>query len=263
MSVHGLAMTRFKAASIHFLISASIVSVILAVIFFLWYPGPTFRIAGAVSIVLILVGVDLVLGPTLTLIVYKEGKPGLKFDLVVIALVQLAALVYGTYTFYQERPYYMVFAVDRFNLVTEAQIDKSEIRFPGLTEKPFADVIRIFARRPEDDEEFQKFLNSVMFDGQPDLESRPEYWEPYANGMDVILQATKPLEEINRSSEQDEDRVQRAIARHQDDHPRLGYVPIGTLDEDIGMVMDMDTAEPLGVIDVDPWPVVAQEPETR
>ena len=246
-------MTRYRAAAIHFLISASVVSVIFAVIFFVWYPGPTFQIAGAVSIVLVLVGVDLVLGPTLTLIIYKEGKWGLKFDLAVIALVQLAALIFGAYIFYQERPYYMVFAFDRFNLVTEQQIDKSQIDYPALLDKPFADVIKVFARRPEETEEFQKFLNSVMFDGAPDLESRPEYYEPYANGKDFILQKIKPLDEIKRESEQDEKRVQRAIAKYEADHPRLGYVPIATLTDDIGMVMDMDTAEPLGIIKVDPW----------
>jgi hypothetical protein len=246
-------MTRYRASSIHFLISALVVGAIFAVIFFVWYPGPTFRIAGAVSIVLVLLGVDLVLGPTLTLIVYKEGKRGLKFDLVVIALVQLTALVYGTYTFYQERPYYMVFAVDRFNLVTELQIDKSQIRYAELKEKPFAQVIKVFSRRPEETEEFQKFLDSVVFDGAPDLEARPEYWEPYDSGKNVILHATKPLQDIKRTSDRDERRVQRMIARYQANHPRLGFVPIGTLDEDIGMVMDMDTAEPLGVIDVNPW----------
>jgi hypothetical protein len=247
-------MTRYKASFIHFLISALVVSIIFSIIFFVWYPGPTFRIAGAVSIVLVLVAVDLVLGPTLTLIVYKEGKPGLKFDLIVIAMLQLTALVYGSYTFFQERPYYMVFAVDRFNLVTEGQVDKSKILYPELKEKPFADVIQVFARLPEDPEEFQRFLNSVMFDGMPDLESRPEYWEPYANGREKILQATKPLEEMVRKSDKDERRVQAAIERFKEKHPQLGYVAIGTLDEDIGMVMDMETGEPLGIIDVDPWP---------
>ena len=246
-------MTRYKASSIHFLISASIVSVIFAVIFFIWYPGPTFQIAGAMSIVLVLVSVDLVLGPTLTLIVYKEGKPGLKFDLIVIALIQLAALVYGSYTFYQERPYYMVFAVDRFNLVTEKQIDQSELLYPELMEKPFAGVIKVFARLPEDPEEFQVFLNSVIFDGEPDLEARPEYWEPYSNGKEIILDVAKPLSELKRNSEKDERRVQKAIAEHSGAHPKLGYVAIGTLEDDIGMVIDMETVEPLGVIDVDPW----------
>ena len=246
-------MTRYRASSIHFLISALVVGVLFAVIFFVWYPGPTFRIAGAVSIVLVLVGVDLVLGPALTLIVYKEGKPGLKFDLAFIALVQVAALVYGAYTFYQERPYYMVFAVDRFNLVTEPQIDRAQILYPELTEKPFADVIRVFARRPDDPAEFQEFLDSVMIQGKPDLEARPEYWEPYEDGKDIILQAAKPLEDIKRTSDQDERRVQQAFAKYQGDHPRLGYVPIGVLDENIGMIIDLDTAEPLGVIEVDPW----------
>lgn len=248
-----LAVTRYKASAIHFLISATIVGVIFAIIFFVWYPGPTFRIAGAMGIVLVLVGVDLVLGPTLTLIIYKEGKPGLKFDLVVIALIQLTALVYGSYTFYQERPYYMVFAVDRFNLVTEKQIDKSEILYPELLDKPFADVIKVFARLPEDPEEFQVFLNSVMFDGKPDLEARPEYWEPYGDGKEIILEATKPLAELKRDSDQDERRVQQAIKHFSDAHPKLGYIAIGTLAEDIGMVMDMETTEPLGIIDVDPW----------
>lgn len=246
-------MTRYKAASIHFLISASIVCVIFAVIFFVWYPGPTFRIAGAMSIVLVLVSVDLVLGPTLTLIVYKEGKPGLKFDLVVIAVIQIAALAYGSYTFYQERPYYLVFAVDRFNLVTEKQIDKSELLYPELMEKPFADVIKVFARLPEDPEEFQAFMDSVILEGEPDLEARPEYWEPYVDGKDIILAATKRLEDLKRTSDADERKVAQAFAKYREDHPRLGYVAIGTLDEDIGMLMDMDTVEPLDVIDVDPW----------
>jgi len=93
----------------------------------------------------------------------------------------------------------------------------------------------------------------------PDLESRPEYWEPYTDGREKILLAIKPLDEIVRRSNKDERRVQAAIERFKDKHPQLGYVAIGTLDEDIGMLMDMETAEPLGIIDVDPWPEPAGE----
>ena len=55
-----------KAVLTHFLLSAVIVSVILACIFFVWYPSPLFEINGATDILKILVGVDLVLGPLLT-----------------------------------------------------------------------------------------------------------------------------------------------------------------------------------------------------
>ena len=245
-------MTRLKASAIHLLISASIVGVIFALIFFVWYPVPTFLIAGAFSIVLVLIGVDLVLGPLLTLIVYKKDKPGLKFDLAVIAAIQLIALVYGTFTLYQERPYYMVFIVDRVNLVAEKHIDKSKLRFDELQEKPFADIIRVYARMPEGDE-YQAFLTSVVFDRQPDMEGRPEYWEPYAAGGETILNRIKPLSQLKRVTEQDQRRVEQAVETYSTNHPRLGYLPISILEKDNGILMDMDTAEPIDVIEVDPW----------
>lgn len=88
-------MSRFQAALIHLLISTLVVGTVVGVVYWLWYPEPTFGIVGVLPIILMLVGIDLVLGPLLTMIVYKHGKPGLKFDLSVIALVQIAALVYG------------------------------------------------------------------------------------------------------------------------------------------------------------------------
>ncbi len=245
-------MTRFKASAIHFLISASIVSVIFALIFFVWYPAPTFLIAGAFSIVLLLIGVGLILGPLLTLIVYKHDKPGAKFALGVIAIIQLTALVYGAFTLYQERPYYMVFVVDRLNIVAEKNIDRSKLRFDELQQKPLANLIRVFARMPEGDE-FQAFLKSVIFEGQPDMELRPEYWEPYLAGKEIIRNRIRPLSELDRVTEQDKRRVQEVIERYSADHPRLGYLPIASVDRDIGMIMDMDTTEPIDIIRVDPW----------
>ena len=160
----------------------------------------------------------------------------------------------GTWTFYQERPYYLVFAVDRFNLVAEKHIDKSLLRYDELKQKPFADVIPVFARLPEDQEKFQEFLHSVL-NGEPDLESRPEFWEPYAAGTDAVLARTRPIGELRRTTETDERRVRTIIDRHEAEHPNLGILPIGTVKNDIGMIMDMDTAEPLDIVLVDPWPV--------
>ena len=245
-------MTRSQASAIHLLISAAFVSVIFLIIFFVWYPGATYTIAGAFSIVLLLISVDLVLGPLLALIVYKKDKPGLRFDLSFIATIQLIALLYGSFTLYNDQPYYMVFAVDRFNVVSEKQIDRSNLRFDELLQKPFADVISVYARMPEG-EAFQQFLQSVNFEGRADLERRPEFWEPYPNGKQIVIDAIRPLAELNPRSAQDERRVLRAIRTHGSDHPNLGFLPIGTLAEDMGMVMDMDTAEPLDVIKVDPW----------
>jgi hypothetical protein len=63
--------------------------------FFVWYPPPYFEVDGGWRILRILAGVDVVVGPLLTLILFKPGKPGLKFDMTCIALMQIGALVYG------------------------------------------------------------------------------------------------------------------------------------------------------------------------
>ena len=192
-------MTRFQASRIHLVISAAVVGTVLAVVFLIWYPGPTFEIAGAKAPVYVLVGVDLVLGPLLTLIVYKQGKPGLKFDLSFIATVQLVALIYGSYTLFSERPSYLVFAIDRVSLVSAKSIDKSSIRYADLTQKPSGRLVNVFSRKPEDAEEFQGFLDSVLFQGMPDLDRRTEYWEPWESGADSIRSAIKSLDDFATS----------------------------------------------------------------
>ena len=246
-------MTRYRASLIHLAISAVVVGAVLSVVFLIWYPGPTFEIAGAVNPVFVLIGVDLVLGPLLTLIVYKQGKPGLKFDLSFIAAVQLTALIYGSYTLHSERPHFLVFAIDRVTLVALSGIDESSIRYEELTRKPLGGIVRAFARAPVDPEEFQRFLNTVLIDGMPDLERRTEFWEPWESGFDEIASAIRPLATFTPASEQEQQRISAAFDQYGDDHPNLGILPIGGIEEDIGMLMDGDSLVPLDIIRIDPW----------
>ena len=104
-------MSRWKAAAIHLSISAAIGLVVGALLLLVWYPPPYFHAAGADQLVLLLVGVDLVLGPLLTLILFRSGKKGLKFDLAMIAVLQTTALVYGLSVVLQSRPVFLVSAV--------------------------------------------------------------------------------------------------------------------------------------------------------
>ena len=64
----------------------------------------------------------MVLGPALTAYLYKPGKPGLWLDMSFIAVVQIAALVYGGSVLYQQRPQYVVFSIDRFAVLPATDI---------------------------------------------------------------------------------------------------------------------------------------------
>ena len=158
-------MSRYQASLVHLLISALIVGGVVGIVYSLWYPEPTFSIVGVLPIILMLIGIDLVLGPLLTMIVYKDGKPGLKFYLSVIALVQIAALISGAHTLYQEKPHYLVFAVDRLEFVALTHIDPLVLRFDESQTEQFAGLVQVFARRPEGPEEYQRYVNSVIGEG--------------------------------------------------------------------------------------------------
>ena len=69
-----------------------------------------------------MLAIDIVLGPFFTWLVYKEGKKTLVFDLVVIILIQIAALGYGIYNIAQGRPVWIVYSVDRFDLVRNNEL---------------------------------------------------------------------------------------------------------------------------------------------
>ena len=101
-------MSRWRASGIHLLISAVLAVVTLILLLKVWYPPPLFTAEGGNDLLFILIGVDVIIGPLITLIIFKVGKPRLRMDLTVIALLQLGALVYGGYVMFVARPVFVV-----------------------------------------------------------------------------------------------------------------------------------------------------------
>src|SRR5256885_4161050 len=116
-------MTRVRAASLHLGISVIVALIAVASMILVWYPPPLFQLLGGFELLLLIVGVDVTLGPLLTFVVFKSGKKGLKFDLSAIAFLQLSALIYGASVVFVARPGYIVFVKDRFEMVRVADIE--------------------------------------------------------------------------------------------------------------------------------------------
>jgi len=244
-------MKKSRAFLIHLSMSATIVGIVCALIFFIWYPQPYFDIVGAGAVLKILIGVDLVAGPLLTLILYKPNKPGLVFDLSIIAIIQLAALIYGTTVIYQERPYYVVFAIDRFEVLARTEINTDTIPIDSLREKPFIGPILAVALFPESEQERQKLLDEVLA-GKPDLERRPEYWDVYEKHTDSIIERAIPLARLAKERPDASDRINAFIQTQPDAHALIG-IPVTGKKNTFLFVLNKITRLPTGVIDFDPW----------
>ena len=183
--------SRWQAAATHLLICIAIAAAVIALMLGVWCPGPLFGAAGGSGMLYILVGVDVILGPLLTLIVFKSGKRGMKFDLAVIGLVQVAALAYGVTIVYLARPAFIVFVKDRFELVTAVELEPDELakakypqfRSPGWTGPQLA-----AADTPADPKERSKLIGAAL--AGFDLQHFPRYYVPYAERTrDVLAKA--------------------------------------------------------------------------
>ena len=108
---------RFRAAGCHLGISLAIATLVLLVVYRYWYAGPLAAVAGVGTILVLLLAVDVSLGPIMTFMVFDRRKKSLPMDLALIGLVQVLALGYGLHTVEAGRPHYLVFVKDRFEAV--------------------------------------------------------------------------------------------------------------------------------------------------
>jgi len=111
----------------HFVLSILIALTLICVVFLLWYPFPLAKAVGVTHIFLMLIVIDVIIGPMLTFLVYKEGKKTLKMDLSIIVLVQIAVLSYGIYNITEGRPVWIVQNGNRFELVRNNEIVNQNI----------------------------------------------------------------------------------------------------------------------------------------
>lgn len=183
-------MTRWSASAIHLAISLIIGGGFALLTLLFWYPGPLFQVSGAVGLLMILVPVDIVLGPLLTLLVFKPGKPSLRFDLTVIALLQCSALLYGAWTIAEVRPSYIVLFGKQLTVVRS--LDLAENR-PWQTPLGGPQWV-VVPVRDGADAEFSEFMAGLMGKQSPVLDIGR--YQPLHQQQSLLVSALLTIEEV-------------------------------------------------------------------
>ncbi|WP_457095440.1 TfpX/TfpZ family type IV pilin accessory protein [Lysobacter sp. P5_B9] len=252
-------MTRWKASAIHLTLSVLVLCTIAAVLVWRWYPPGLFHMANADKLLLIIAGVDVVMGPLLTLIVYKQGKKRLKFDLTMIALLQLGAMGYGLHTVWQSRPVYMVAVIDRFTLVFANELEPEDLRAAEdrFRTLPWLNVETVAAVLPTDPTENHGFLVRSSQTGK-DIDLLPKYYTPYAAVARGMLGHSAPAREFAAQLSGEEAKAfSSALQSTGLDPARVRVAPISSSRGDASMLLDARDGRPLKPVDVDPWPVLS------
>jgi hypothetical protein len=244
---------RLRASGIHLGISVAIALLAALLVFLVWYPYPYREISGGRELFLILVSVDVVLGPLITLAIFNKSKPWrvLARDLAVVGLIQLAALGYGMWTVFVARPVHLVFEIDRFRVVHAIDVPTEMLsQAPaGFQSLPLSGVtllaVRPFRNPQESFEATMAALQGAYLGARPDL------WQAYPDAREQVLEAAKPARELVQRFPGDAAQINQAIAATGHSPDSLMYLPLLGRKSAWTVLLDATTAEVVGFMPLD------------
>lgn len=246
-------MSKTRAALNHLWPSILVLAALAVVILFVWYPYPFRQFGESSRFAALLILASVLLAPALTWSVYKKGKRGMLFDLWVIAIIQLAAIAWGTYSLYQNRPYFMVHTLDQFEVFSKRDVDVTRVTDPGFLDKPLADPILLYANMPVDPVAYQKLLKEVMFEGKPDLQYRPEFWSLYAERQKLALRTSRPLEDLRNARPESFSAIDQLVNKSGSGIGQLRFVPALLKHGHFAVILDANSGEVVDTLMIDPW----------
>ena len=188
-------LRRLKASGIHLLASVVVAAIAAVVVFRIWYPPPFSAVAGGLSLFLLLVSIDVILGPALTAVAASPTKPlaELRRDLAAIVAIQLVAFAYGMYTIAMARPVYLAFEVDRMRVVTAADIEPDSLRdaAPAFRSLPWSGPGLVAAIAPSTAEAQMRSIELGL--AGVDLAMVPANWRDYGSHSATAWARARPV----------------------------------------------------------------------
>lgn len=248
-------MTRWKASAIHLAISAAIALVTLTLMLLLWYAPPFFSSAGGKEVLLIMLGVDVTLGPLITLIIFtpKKTRKALLFDLIVIGILQFSALIYGVNVMFHGRPVFVVFIKDSFDMVLANQLSEDDIRKakPEYRSLPVTGPIYVYSELPADKDERNEVVFAA-FSGK-DLPFIPKYYQAYPGHESMVAAAAKPLTELRRLNPARVAEIDDEVRHNGWTEAEVGFLPLRSKFEDMAVIVNKRDGKILKMLKVQPW----------
>lgn len=184
----------------HLLLSLLIAGLTALLVFGMWFPEPYREISGGMALFVLVLSVDVVCGPLLTLLLLHPSKSrvALAVDFALIACLQLGALGYGLHTLSQARPLAIVFEVDRFRVVAFADILEQDLATapPWVHPWGFKQPQILGIRTASTGEEKLGSVGVSLQGVEPG--QRPDWWQDYALSVPGAIERSQPLAALQK-----------------------------------------------------------------
>lgn len=203
---------RLKAFGLHVLASVCVLCLLLTVLYFGWYQWPGWYLTGMWHITAILGGVDVTLGPLITLLIANPRKPRreLARDIGMIATVQLVALGYGALTLWNGRPLYYAYSGDRVETIQAGQLSAQEAELARQQNPQFAPHWDsrprwVWAPMPKDPALQAQITAQRHTDEGADITKMPRVYQSWQAGLPELRTQLKKIDQFYIFSRIDKD----------------------------------------------------------
>lgn len=237
-------LEKLKAAGIHLLISCGLALLCFMLVFFMIYPSPLVQATGVSGLFLIMLGVDVVLGPALTFIIYKKNKKTLKMDLLIVVIIQLSALCYGMYSMYQGRPVWIAYTVDRFELIRANDVigENQDYPLPWITPQYISvDISK---------NNLKKQIDIMLMEIQSSISpaQQPKYYSSFSQSKSDIQ--TKSISLLNLNHYNTTIMVAEVLKKHPQ---ATAWLPLKANAQDMVVLVDKQQGKVIKIVDLRPW----------
>jgi hypothetical protein len=243
-----------KASCFHAIGSILVASSATLVVLRLWYPYPYAELAGGRDLLWILISVDVICGPLLTLVLFNplKSKRELGLDLGLVVVLQVAALVYGLHSLAEARPVALVYEVDRFRVISRADIYEPELKkAPEWTKSwSFSSVQLLGVRLSQRSSDLLESMDMSMAGIEPS--QRPSRWQSYASSLPKVLEYAQPISALLDYQPKRSLDISKAVAHTGMPEGDLRWLPlVARHASDWVVLLDKTTGNPCGFLHVE------------
>ncbi|NKI18865.1 hypothetical protein HCU74_15760 [Spongiibacter sp. KMU-166] len=243
---------KFKALAVHLVVTGLVTAISAVFVYLVWYPDDLYKYLKGGELYKLIVTVELVLGPLMTLVIFSPYKPKkeLVLDYFLVGALQFSALAYGLYSTFISRPVFEVFVIDRIEFIAATELEDADL---ALAESPYnvlpvAGYKTVCVERPTDVEERNNLLFTAV--AGKDIELYPRYYRECVDGE--IVAAAYPGERLEEAM-----RVKGDLGKYGARLPseKFGWLPVKSRFGAWVKVYPGEGAENAYYLDFDPWEV--------
>ncbi|MET3121576.1 hypothetical protein AAKU67_001160 [Oxalobacteraceae bacterium GrIS 2.11] len=216
-------MNRYRASLIHLVASAFVLLLVFLLISRVWYPGVLFSKSAGVPLLKIIIAVDVIVGPFITLIIFDAKKKLIKLDMAIILLFQISFMLCGMWTVFSSRPAFIVFTGHAFYMVRANEIehqDLSKVETKQFKHLPLFGPEFVGTNEPKD----LSIRNDIAFAGLSGMgiQNLPQYYVPFSEVRNQVIAAAKNSQQWKKIDAEHK----KMLEQYEKNHPGL---PVGFL----------------------------------